>query len=74
MSQSPSNKRGGHREGSGRKPAGDQKKKRHSLTLDIGTVDEARKHTDNLSGLVEELLKEWLAKKPVDSMHTLRYG
>jgi hypothetical protein len=44
----------------------DQKKTRHTLTLDTATVDKVRALHDNLSGLIDSLLKDWLSKKPVD--------
>jgi hypothetical protein len=50
-------KRGGAREGAGRPSLG---KKQYSLTLTEKTVTKARKRTKNLSGLVDDLLTEWL--------------
>jgi hypothetical protein len=52
-------KRGGKREGSGRKPMG---KKTYSLTLTEGNVVEARKRESNFSGLIDRLLARWLRK------------
>lgn len=52
-------KRGGKREGAGRKPMG---KKTYSLTLTENNVVEARKRESNLSGLLDRLLGIWLKK------------
>jgi hypothetical protein len=52
-------KRGGKREGAGRKPMG---KKTYSLTLTEENVVEARKRESNLSGLIDRLLARWLRK------------
>lgn len=52
-------KRGGKREGAGRKPMG---KKTYSLTLTEDNVVEARKRESNLSGLLDRLLAIWLRK------------
>lgn len=56
----PPPKRGGKRVGAGRKPTG---KKHYDVTLTEATVTEARKHTDNLSGLLDELLSEWVTTR-----------
>jgi hypothetical protein len=64
MSQKPKTNRGGKREGAGRKPAGDAKRARHTFTLDNATVSAAKSRTDNLSGLLDSLLRQWL-QKPV---------
>ena len=50
--------RGGKREGAGRKSQG---KKHVTLTLTETNVDAAKKRTENLSGLVDDLLSRWLA-------------
>jgi hypothetical protein len=52
-------KRGGKREGAGRKPMG---KKTYSLTLTEENVVEARKRESNLSGLIDRLLARWLKR------------
>jgi Post-segregation antitoxin CcdA len=52
-------KRGGKREGAGRKPMG---KGTYSVTLTATNVVEARKRESNLSGLLNRLLARWLKK------------
>jgi hypothetical protein len=59
MSAELKKNRGGRREGSGRKSQG---KKHVTLTLTEKTVDAAKGRTDNLSGLVDGLLSQWLTK------------
>lgn len=56
MKAKPS-KRGGKREGAGRKSEG---KKRYDVTLTETTVTTAKGHTDNLSGLLDSLLGDWV--------------
>lgn len=50
-------KRGGKREGAGRKPEG---KATYSVTLTKKTVERAKKRETNFSGLLDRLLSEWL--------------
>jgi hypothetical protein len=57
MKETP--KRGGKREGAGRKPMG---KSTHTVTLTATNVEKARKLELNLSGLLDRLLGEWLGK------------
>lgn len=52
-------KRGGKREGAGRKPMG---KDTYSVTLTATNVMEAKKHESNFSGLLDRLLAKWLGK------------
>lgn len=52
-------KRGGARKGAGRPSQG---KATFNLSLTVTNVEAAKKRTDNLSGLVDELLAEWLGK------------
>lgn len=49
--------RGGTREGAGRPSLG---KVRVNLTLDEELVQQARGKEDNLSGLIDQLLRNWL--------------
>ena len=51
--------RGGKREGAGRKPEG---KKNYTVTLTEKNADKAKKKTPNFSGLLDELLSDWLRK------------
>ncbi len=60
-------KRGGFRMGAGRKPAGDKKKERVTLTLTAGVVESARKLTDNLSGTVDGLLAAWTRENSLEN-------
>lgn len=55
MSKKP--KRGGKREGAGRKPMG---KAPYTVTLTEANVDKARRKESNLSGLLDGLLAVWL--------------
>lgn len=55
--KNPTHKRGGKREGSGRKPEG---KERYTVTLTKENVTQARRQTRNLSGLLDGMLAEWL--------------
>lgn len=50
---------GGKRKNSGRKRLG---KKRFNVTLTEDNVEEAKGKTSNLSGLLDELLADWLKK------------
>ena len=50
-------KRGGKREGAGRKPMG---KAPYTVTLTEANVDKARRKESNLSGLLDGLLAVWL--------------
>jgi len=50
--------RGGKREGAGRKPLG---KSTYSVTLTATNVVKARKRESNLSGLLDRLLRGWIA-------------
>ncbi len=50
---------GGKREGSGRKPEG---KRRYDVTLTEANVEKAKATESNLSGLLDRLLAEWLAR------------
>ena len=59
MNTEPKTNRGGRREGAGRKSQG---KKHVTLTLTEKTVEAAKGRTDNLSGLVDGLLAQWLSK------------
>ena len=52
-------KRGGKREGAGRKPMG---KRTYSVTLTATNVQKARERELNLSGLLDRLLARWLGK------------
>ena len=52
-------KRGGKREGAGRKPMG---KGTYTVTLTATFVALARKRESNLSGLLDRLLAKWLGK------------
>jgi hypothetical protein len=56
MSITPS-KRGGKREGSGRKPEG---KEPFTVTLTTKNVSAAKERESNFSGLLDRLLSEWL--------------
>jgi uncharacterized protein (DUF433 family) len=49
-------KRGGRREGAGRKPEG---KRRYDVTLTEANVDRAKQTEANLSGLLDKLLSNW---------------
>ena len=51
--------RGGRREGAGRKSQG---KERVTVTLDAENVKTAKLQTDNFSGLMDQLLSDWVAK------------
>jgi hypothetical protein len=51
-------KRGGKREGAGRKPEG---KVAYTVTLTEKNVERARKRESNFSGLLDRLLAAWLA-------------
>lgn len=51
-------KRGGKREGAGRKSEG---KKRYDVTLTTVNVDKAKERESNLSGLLDRLLAQWNA-------------
>jgi len=55
-------KRGGKREGAGRPAEG---KKNYTVSLTEKHVDRARKREGNFSGLLDRLLSEWLATKPL---------
>jgi hypothetical protein len=57
MSKKP--KRGGKREGAGRKPMG---KAPYTVTLTEANVEKARKRESNFSGLLDRLLARWLGK------------
>ena len=50
-------KRGGKREGAGRKPMG---KAPYTVTLTEGNVERAKKREANFSGLLDRLLARWL--------------
>jgi hypothetical protein len=50
-------KRGGKREGAGRKPMG---KAPYTVTLTEANVNKARRKESNLSGLLDQLLAVWL--------------
>jgi hypothetical protein len=50
-------RRGGKREGSGRKSQG---KERFTVTLTADFVDRAKSREQNFSGLLDRLLSEWL--------------
>jgi Post-segregation antitoxin CcdA len=52
--------RGGKREGAGRKPQG---KMRQDVTLTEANVIKAKQLTSNFSGLLDQLLCEWLEKQ-----------
>ena len=52
--------RGGKREGAGRKSQG---KERVTLSLTAELVAAVKQRTDNLSGLVDGLLADWIKKK-----------
>jgi len=49
--------RGGKRRGAGRKPMG---KKTYAVTLTESSVNKAKKKADNFSGLLDELLADWI--------------
>jgi hypothetical protein len=53
-------KRGGKREGAGRKPQG---KSRYTVTLTEENVEAAQAREANFSGLLDRLLARWLRKK-----------
>lgn len=53
-------KRGGKRDGAGRKPMG---KERYTITLTAENVERARTREANFSGLLDRLLLAWLRKK-----------
>lgn len=53
----PVAKRGGKREGAGRKPRG---KERYTVTLTATNVEKAREREANFSGLLDRLLAQWL--------------
>jgi len=53
-------KRGGKREGAGRKSMG---KARYTVTLTSENVEAAQKKEGNFSGLLDALLARWLRKK-----------
>jgi len=59
MHTEPKSKRGGKREGAGRKSQG---KRKYSVSLTADTVERAQERTDNFSGLLDRLLTDWLAK------------
>ena len=50
-------KRGGKREGAGRKPQG---KAAYTVTLTQENVERAKKRESNFSGLLDQLLAVWL--------------
>lgn len=50
-------KRGGKREGAGRKPMG---KRRYTFTLTEANVDRAKEREGNMSALLDRLLARWL--------------
>jgi hypothetical protein len=52
-------KRGGKREGSGRKPEG---KEPFTITLTAKNVEKAKQAESNFSGLLDRLLAEWLVQ------------
>lgn len=54
-------KRGGKREGAGRKPEG---KTAVTVTLTEENVERAKKRESNFSGLLDQLLAKWLGKNP----------
>ena len=51
------NKRGGKREGAGRKPEG---KAAYTVTLTQENAERAKKRETNFSGLLDRLLAKWL--------------
>jgi hypothetical protein len=51
-------KRGGKREGAGRKPEG---KAAYTVTLTKKNVAKAKREESNFSGLLDRLLSDWLA-------------
>ena len=53
-------KRGGKREGAGRKPEG---KERFNVTLTAKNVERAKKREKNLSALLDGLLALWLRSR-----------
>lgn len=55
MKQKP--KRGGKRQGAGRKPMG---KARYTVTLTAANVEAAKAAESNFSGLLDRLLARWL--------------
>lgn len=55
----PVAKRGGKREGAGRKPLG---KSAYTVTLTADNVAKAKKRESNFSGLLDRLLAQWLLK------------
>jgi hypothetical protein len=59
MNTETSSRRGGRREGAGRKSQG---KAKYSLSLTQETVVKVQERTENLSGLVDDLLAGWLRK------------
>lgn len=59
--KTPPSKRGGRREGAGRKSEG---KKRYDVTLTVAVVEQAKARESNLSGLLDRLLTDWLTAHP----------
>ena len=53
-------KRGGAREGAGRKPEG---KARYTVTLTEENAERAKTAEGNFSGLLDRLLADWLKRK-----------
>ena len=53
-------RRGGKREGAGRKPMG---KDRYTVTLTAANVEAAKSKESNFSGLLDILLARWLRTK-----------
>jgi hypothetical protein len=53
-------KHGGKREGAGRKPEG---KARFTVTLTEANVTSAKAKTENFSGLLDDLLADWLKQR-----------
>jgi hypothetical protein len=54
--------RGGKRDGAGRKPRG---KSRYTVTLTATNVETAKSIESNLSGLLDELLHNWLKSNAI---------
>ncbi len=52
--------RGGKRPGAGRKSSG---KARYNVTLTKANVEQAKTTEGNLSGLLDELLSDWIKRK-----------
>lgn len=60
-------KRGGRREGAGRKPQG---KDHYNVTLTQQNVTRAKARESNFSGLLDRLLSDWLSSHRMSSGRT----